>query len=174
MAVPRILTKLNTAERKFEEATLSLGIIVLAIFLIINAIARKVGLLIHFVDELSMFLVILVTFIGLSYAVRKARHIRMSLISDLVPAKIQKAIVLIISFVSALLAFYMAYLAIIYVLYTHSMGQVTPTLRIAYWIGIAVVPVGFFLGGIQYVLSFTKNILTKEVWISAEQQSEYE
>ena len=96
MAVTRILAKLNNIERRFEEATLALGIIVLAIFLIINAIGRKVGLLVYFVDELAVFLVILVTFVGLSYAVRQARHVRMAAIYELVPEKIQKVMMLTI------------------------------------------------------------------------------
>lgn len=174
MAVPRILTKLNNAERWFEKATLSLGIIILAIFLIMNAIGRKVGFIIYFVDELAMFLVIIITFIGISYAARVGSHIRMAAIYDIVPGKIQKVMILIISPVTALVMFYMAYIAVTYALQVYSWGQVAPTLRIPYWIGVAIVPVGFFFAGIHYMLTFTKNILVKEVWLSPEQRSEYE
>jgi len=173
-AVLRIFTKVNNIGRIFEEVTLCGGIIVLAAFLITNVIGRKVGALIYFIDELAMFLVIFITFVGISYGVRKARHIRMAAIFDLVNEKIQKLMVLIISILSALVMFYMAYLAIIYVLYTQSMGQIAPTLRMPYWIGIVIVPLGFFLAGIQYTLMFAKNISRKEVWVSSEQQSEYE
>ncbi|MBA7531266.1 Ectoine/5-hydroxyectoine TRAP transporter small permease protein UehB [subsurface metagenome] len=176
MAVLRILAKkLNNAGRRLEEAVLSLGIIVLAVFLIANAIGRKMGLLIYFVDELAVFLVILVTFVGLSYAVRKARHVRMAAIYDLVPEKIQKAMMLAISFVTALAMFYMAYLATTYVVQVYTWGQVAPTLRMPYWIGIAIVPVGFFFAGIYYVLTFAKNIsIEGAAWSGSEQQSEYE
>ena len=68
----------------------------------------------------------------------------------------------------------LGYLAIIYVIKVGKLGQTTPALHVPYWIFISIAPVGFLAAGLQYVLAFLKNMVEKEVWMSAEQQIEYE
>jgi len=188
-----LLKVLNKFLRKIEEAVLCFGVGLLALLLIVNAVARKTGTLFHFIDELSMFLVILITFtlfhfidelsmflvilitfLGISYAVREASHVRMSAIYDVSPEKVKKIMILAISAVSAVVMIYMGYLSVEYVLRMRSLGQMAPTLGMPYWIGIIIVPVGFFLAGVQYILTVLKNLTTKEVWVGSEKQSEYE
>ncbi|GAB6280400.1 MAG: hypothetical protein STSR0007_04710 [Thermovirga sp.] len=169
-----LLKMLNKAMRKIEEAVLCFGVGLLALLLIVNAIARKAGTLFHFIDELSMFLVILITFLGLSYAVREASHVRMAAIYDVLPERAQKAMILVISAVSAMVMLYMGYLSVGYVSRMRSLGQIAPTLGMPYWIGIVIVPVGFFLAAVQYMLTFSRNLTTEEVWVGSEKQSEYE
>ena len=173
MAVLRILAKLNNIERRLEKVILSLGIIVLAMFLIANAIGRKVGLLLYFVDELATFLVIFITFIAVSHAARRGSHIRMEAVYDFMPKKIQKVMMLTISFGSALVMFWLAYLATSYVLQAYNWGHISHTLRVPYWMVYVVIPLGLFLAGVHYVLTFVKNILEKEVWVSFEKLSGY-
>jgi len=169
-----LLKVLNRFLRKIEEAVLCFGVGLLALLLIVNAVARKTGTLFHFIDELSMFLVILITFLGISYAVREASHVRMSAIYDVSPEKVKKIMILAISAVSAVVMIYMGFLSVEYVLWMRSLGQMAPTLGMPYWIGIIIVPVGFFLAGVQYILTVLKNLTTKEVWVGSEKQSEYE
>ncbi len=57
----------------------------LAVLLIANVFARTFSLSIHFAEEISRFLVMLITFTGVSYGVRKARHIRMGAFLDAMP-----------------------------------------------------------------------------------------
>lgn len=167
------MKRLASATTKFEEATLCLGIIILAVILIINVVAREFFESIYFVEEMSVFLIFFITFIGLSYGVRKAKHIRMSAIFDLMNRKMQKIFILIISFTSLLVMFFMAYQSVIYVLRIHHFATLTPALNLPYWLFVVVVPVGFFAAGVQYILLFIKNILEREIWLSPEEQSEY-
>lgn len=169
-----LLKMLNRSVRKIEETVLSIGVVVLAALLIANAIARKTGTLFHFVDELSMFLVIVITFLGVSYAVREASHVRMAALYDLLPEKAQKTLIIVISGVSSLVLLYISYLSVLYVLRMKGLGQMAPTLGMPYWIGVVIVPVGFFLASIQYGLTVLKNLKTGDVWVGSEKQSEYE
>jgi len=171
----KLFSKINIVIAKIEEIILCLGVGVLAVILIVNVIARKTGGSIFFVDEMAMFLVIWITFIGLSYAARKGRHIRMAALFDLSPLKLQKLMMYIISTFSALVMFYMTYLSLNYVYTTYRWEQVAPALQLPYWMGIVIVPFGFFLAGIHYVRTIIQNIRRKEeVWVSPEQKSEYE
>jgi len=160
---------------KIEEIILSLGIIVLTIILIVNVILRKAGGSIYFIDELAMFLVILITFIGLSYATRKATNIHMDAIFDLSPVRVQKIMIFVISIISAVVMFYMTYLSVNYVYYTYRWKMISSAINMPYWIGIIIVPVGLFLSGIHFVRTILKNIQEKEdVWLSSEQKNRYE
>jgi TRAP-type C4-dicarboxylate transport system permease small subunit len=158
----------------FEVVVLSGGTAVLAIMLIANVIARSFFQSIYYAEEVSKFLIILITMVGVSYAARKARHIRMGAFFDLMPPKLEKIFVFVISGVSAVVLFFLAYYSYRYVLQMQMLGQKTASLQIPFWTFNLIVPIGFALAGIQYVRTIIKNIVEKDVWLSPEQQSEYE
>ncbi len=158
----------------FEVASLCLGVAALAALLIANVVAREFFKSIYFVEEVSEFLVIFTTFVGVSYAVRKARHIRMGAFFDMMSPRLEKIFIFAISAVSAAVMFFMARYSLAYLLESKSLGQTTEALRLPYWTFLVIIPIGFFLAGVQYVRTIIRNIVRKEVWMSPEQQSEYE
>lgn len=158
----------------FEVTILAGGTAALAVILIANVIARTFFQSIYYAEELSLFLIILVTMVGVSYAARKARHIRMGAFFDLMPPKMEKIFIFVISGVNAFVFFLLAYHSYDYVQKMQTLGQRTAALQIPYWIFNLIVPIGFALAGIQYIRTIIKNIIEKDVWLSPEQQSEYE
>ena len=158
----------------FEVIVLSLGVFFLAGLVIINVFARTFFVSIYFVEELTELLVVLITFTGVSYAVRKARHIRMGAFFDSMNPKAQKIMVFIICGVSAVVMFIMARYAFNYMMTARNMGHRTPALRLPYWLFLVIIPLGFFSAGIQYLRTIYKNIVEMDVWLSPEQQGEYE
>lgn len=173
-AVSFALNKLSSAVEWFEVTVLCTGILALAVMLIANVIARTFFRSIYFVEELSEFLVILITFTGVSYGVRKARHIRMGAVFDAMNPVLKKVFIFIISGVSATVMFLMANFSYNYMTVSRTLLHKTPALRLPYWLFLVIIPVGFTLAGIQYIRTIIKNITEKEVWLSPEQQSEYE
>lgn len=168
------LGKIGELIEKIEVLVLSVGVFALASLWIVNVIARTFFTSIYFVEEISEFLVLLITFTGLSYGVRKARHIRMGAIFDALGPRPQKVLIFIISGVSMVLMFMMFKFSLEYAMESFAMSHHTPALRLPYWIFWAILPVGFFLAGIQYIRTIIKNIVEKEVWLSPQQKSEYE
>lgn len=158
----------------FEVSVLSIGVFLLAVILIANVIARNFFRSIYYAEEVSMILVIIITFVGVSYAVRKARHIRMGAIFDAFNPKAQKILLFIIVAYSAAVMFLMAYYSYSYMMTIRMTMQVTPSLRIQYWLILIIVVLGFASAGLQYVRTIIKNIIEEDVWLSPEQQSEYE
>jgi TRAP-type C4-dicarboxylate transport system permease small subunit len=146
----------------------------MAFLLIANVIARTFFTSIYFAEELSELLVILVTFGGVSYSVRKVMHIRMGAFLDAMPPKLEKAFIYLISAVSAIVMFIMMWFAWKYLINAMQNGHTSPALRIPKWTFFIVIPVGFGLAGIQYIRTIIKNVKEKEPWQSAEQQSEYD
>jgi len=158
----------------YEVLALSVGTAATAILLVAEVIARNFIRSIYFADELAQIFTTLTVFGGLSYAVRKARHIRMAAILDALPGPLKKAITILISLFSAFSLLTLAYLALIYVLRIAELKRMYPALFIPVWVVYSVVPLGFFLAGVQYLATVIKNLSSRDVWASAEQKGEYE
>jgi C4-dicarboxylate transporter DctQ subunit len=146
----------------------------LGILLIANVFARTFFQSIYFAEEVSMFLVMLTTFTGVSYGVRKARHIRMGAFLDAMPPKMEKTFIIIISIVSAIVMAIMTWASYEYLANAMSKGHMTPALRVPKWTFYVIIPIGFGLACIQYIRTIIKNFTEKEPWQSPDQQSEYE
>ncbi len=146
----------------------------LGILLIANVFARTFYQSIYFAEEVSMFLVLLTTFTGVSYGVRKARHIRMGAFLDAMPPTMEKTFIIIISIVSAIVMGIMTWASYEYLANAMSKGHMTPALRVPKWTFYVIIPIGFGLAGIQYIRTVIKNFTEKEPWQSPDQQSEYE
>ncbi|MGC9312326.1 MAG: TRAP transporter small permease [Sediminispirochaetaceae bacterium] len=157
-----------------EVTVLASGTAALAVLLIANVIARSFFQSIYYAEEVAKFLIILITMVGVSYAARKARHIRMAAFLDLMPAKLEKIFIFFISAVNAVVLFAMAKYSFDYMAQMRILGQKTSALQVPFWTFMIIVPIGFASAGIHYLRTILKNIKEKDVWLSPEQQSEYE
>ncbi|QJT09970.1 TRAP transporter small permease [Oceanidesulfovibrio marinus] len=170
----RINTRIGIIINGIEVTILVLCIAALAVLLIVNVFARTFAQSIYFAEEVSQFLVILITFIGVSYGVRKARHIRMGAFLDAMPPKLEKAFLIFICFVSAITMAVLTWYSYKYLAHAMKMSHMTPALRVPKWTFYVIVPIGFGMACIQYVRTIIKNLTEKEPWQSPDQQSEYE
>lgn len=146
----------------------------LAILLITNVLARTFFQSIYFAEEISKFLVMLITFTGVSYGVRKARHIRMGAFLDAMPPAMEKVFIISISLISAVVMAIMTWASWEYLVNAMQKSHMTPALRMPKWTFYVIIPIGFGLACIQYIRTILKNIIEKEPWQSPDQQSEYE
>jgi len=165
---------LVTIMDKTEVTLLTLGVAGLALILIANVIARTFFQSLYYADEISEFLITFITFVGMSYATRKARHIRMGAFLDAMPPKVEKIILYIIFAVSAVVMFELAWHSFKYMMVVRDVSQQTSALLLPYFIFLIIIPIGFFLSGLQFIRSIIKNIVEDDVWQSADQKSEYE
>ena len=107
-AFQKINKNIGSVVNGVEVSILVFCVAALGILLIANVFARTFFQSIYFAEEVSMFLVLLTTFTGVSYGVRKARHIRMGAFLDAMPPKMEKTFIIIISIVSAIVMGIMA------------------------------------------------------------------
>ncbi len=163
------MKKIDMILTKFEEAVLSISILLMAFILIGGVISRTVfNSSWTFTEEVGIFLNVLVTFFGIGYCAREARHISMSVIYDLTNSKAKKIFGYIIMFFTALIMIYVAYLGVGYTISVYNLKRVTAALRIPSWITVLPLPVGFALGAIEYFRTFVINVKDKQnVYISS-------
>jgi len=146
----------------------------LAVLLIANVFARTFFSSIYFAEEISRFLVMLITFTGVSYGVRKARHIRMGAFLDAMPPNMEKTFIMIICLISAVVMAIMSIASWEYLTNAMDKGHMTPALRVPKWTFYVIMPIGFGLAAIQYFRTIIKNFTEPDPWQSPDQQSEYE
>lgn len=170
----RINSGIGRVINLFEVSILVSCVAALALLLIANVLFRTFSQSIYFAEEVSQFLVTLITFAGVSYGVRKARHIRMGALLDAMPPRLEKAVIIFISLISAITMAIMAWFSMVYLMNALQMGHMTQALRIPKWIFYIIVPVGFGLASIQYIRTIMKNIIEEDPWQSPDQESEYE
>lgn len=160
------INRLDKVVCKIQELILGGSVLVMSVILILNVFARALGNSLSFAEELGQFALIFITFIGTSYAARAGRHIRMTGVTDLLPNKIKKIIIIIVSLITGAIMFYLAYYSINYVQKMQQLGTVSIALRVPLYLIYIAAPVGFILTGIEYFLNVLKNIKEKSVYVS--------
>ena len=162
-----ILDFIDNCIARLEEIIMALGVILMAVNTIVNVVSRFVfNHSIVFAEELNSIFILLVTFAGIGYAARHGRHIRMSAIYDHLPEKMRKVLMTAITGITALFMLLLAWYAVEYILNLYSKGRVYPALGIPVYISYVWVPVGLFVTGIQYALTFIKNIREPDIYLS--------
>lgn len=173
--VKNVVHRLDTGLLKIEEFILSYGIILLAILVIGNVISRVVfNYSWTFVEEISQAVVVFVTFLGLGYCTRKARHIRMSAVYDLLSPRVRKVIIIIVSAGTAGMMLLLTYWSAQYAWKVKMTGNVTPSLRVPMYLIVLWVPFGFLIAAIEYILTIYKNLKEPDVYLSVEMPDTYE
>ncbi|WP_404386269.1 TRAP transporter small permease [Caenispirillum salinarum] len=166
---------LDTVLAKVETLILAYGILLMFLNTIANVIGRFVfGQSLYFSEELNQFLIVLVTFVGLGYATRRGRHIRMSAFYDQLSDRGRKILMIIIAAVTGAVMFWLSWISYQYVLSVANSGKVTSALRVPLYLTYLWVPFGFFLTGIQYALTVLRNLRDPDVWISWEAVDSYD
>ncbi len=162
-----IFSKINAITEKIEVFILSTSIILMALNTTINALSRYLfNNSIYFSEEINVFLMISVTFVGLAYAVRKGRNIRMTAIYDMLSHKYKKYLTVLIAFVSSIVMFLLTYEAILYIELIKNINRVSPSLQIPMYIVFTIIPIGLAMSGLQYLMRFVKNITHPEIYSS--------
>ncbi|SDL05312.1 TRAP transporter small permease [Halarsenatibacter silvermanii] len=170
-----LIRKINEAMKVIEKAVVSYGTITLAVLIIANVIGRNVfRYSLFFVNEINQFLIIIITFVGSSYAAREGRHIRMSAVADLLPKKHEKKLTYIMTAGTFIFMAWLTYISALYIYDLYLSGRTSNLLTIPLWRVWIVVPVGLVLTTIHYLMAFIKNIVEPDVWISFDQKSEYD
>jgi C4-dicarboxylate transporter, DctQ subunit len=166
-SLPGVLGTLDSGIAHVESFMLATGVLLMALNTVANVIARfLLQYSLYFTEELNSILIVLITFAGISYAARHGRHIRMSAIFDTMAPPLRKAMMVLISLVTAVFMFGLCYYSVGYILTLAGQGRVLPALSIPVYLVYVWVPVGFFMTGVQYALTAVKNLVEKDIYLS--------
>ena len=158
----KLLRKVDNFISKIEKIFLSGSMIMTTIILFGNVIARRVFQSSwSWSEEVGQLMVVIMTFMGVGYAARTGEHINMSAFTDLASNNKKKRLALLISFITMITMFIFSFLSLKYTLRVVASGRVTPALEMPRYIFAIFLPIGFLLGGIQYLINFILNLRYK-------------
>jgi len=80
----------------------------------------------------------------------------------MMPFKMQRVVGMSVHFISAIVLLYCTYLALQYVQHLHALSQVSTILRMPLYMTMSVVPLGFFLAGLRYLIDFIIGFKKKD------------
>jgi TRAP-type C4-dicarboxylate transport system permease small subunit len=165
----KIFHKISSVTESIEKGVVFCSILLMMVNSTANAIGRYVfGKSLFFSEELNQFLIVAITFIGFAYAVRKGRNIRMTAVYDSLGYIAKKIVSTLIAITTGVLMLYLAYKAIFYVIELKDLNRLSPALQFPVYIIYSIIPVGFGIAGVQYLITFFMNITHKEIYLSYE------
>ncbi|MDX1696206.1 MAG: TRAP transporter small permease, partial [Ketobacteraceae bacterium] len=172
--VRRFFQRIDSVLNWLEKSLLIISILLMASVSIINVIARNLGSSLTFANELAQLLLVVVTFIGVGHGVREGRHIRVSAIHDMLPHRGRKVLLVITSFTTCALMALLGVYSIGYVANLADSGRIMPSLQLPLYLAYSVVPLGLFVGAMQFFLAGVKNLLNRDNYLSWHHRDEYE
>lgn len=168
-----LLQSVNRFIAILEGWALSWGILLMVGLGMANVLGRNFfNHSLSFAEEINQVLIVLITFLGVGYAARQGRHIRMTALYDQFGRRIQKVLMVTIAGATAVLLFALSYYAAAYVAHVHTVGSVTPGLQLPLYLVYLAVPLGLALGGVQYALTAIRNLIAEDVYLSFDQRDE--
>lgn len=171
----RMLARLDTFVNFVEKFVLAGSVLGMTGISIGNVIARNLfNHSLVFADEINQVFIVLITFIGIGYAARHGRHIRMSAFHDLLPATAKRLSMTIIAFSTAAILWLLGWYALQYVLHIAASQSVTPALQIPLYSFYLAAPIGLLLGGIQYLLAGIRNLFSDIAYVSFSKPDGYD
>lgn len=123
--------------------------------------------------EVTEMLIVIMTFVGVGYAARCARHISMSAIYDQLSGWPRKALLIIICLGTGALMFFFAWKSAEYVMVLQERGRTSSSLRVPLWMINLALPIGFTLAGVQYLLTTIRNLLSDDIYRSFTEKETY-
>lgn len=157
-----------------ERSVLIVAILLMAAVSIANVIARNLGASLTFANELAQVLLVVITFVGIGHGVREGRHIRVSAIHDLLAKKWRKGLLVVVSFSTCGLLLLLTVYSVGYVAKLAESGRILPSLQLPLYLAYLVVPLGMFVGAMQFLLAGVKNLVSEDNYLSWHHKDEYE
>lgn len=111
-------------------------------------------------EEASRYLMVWGILIGVSIATRQSAHLGIDVFVSFAPKKVQKALVIISNLLLILTYAALVVLSVQFIMMAIKTGNVSPLLRIPFWILYLCLPIGFglsFIRGTQVLIDIIKN-----------------
>jgi len=154
-----VLQKINAALSWSEWTFIGGAMAFMSLLLFVNVILRYVLLQpIAWAEEVALYLVVWVVFIGGSVAVRTRGHIAIDLLPLILPPSARRwlAVAVQVVTISFLAAFF--WYSLQHTLRVRSIDQLTPILQAPMWLTYLAMPVGTFLMGLRTLQVLMKTL----------------
>jgi TRAP-type C4-dicarboxylate transport system permease small subunit len=137
-----------------------IGVVAMAVVITIDVTLRYFfGKPLLFADDISVYSMIFITFVGAALTLKMKRHIMVDLFYTWLPRRAQRWLDVATTFVGAFVIWVLTWYSISWVQYTYKSGYTSPgILQTPMWIPALAIPIGLFLWGLQYIVECVKVV----------------
>jgi TRAP-type C4-dicarboxylate transport system permease small subunit len=142
------------------ERVLALALILGISLNFINVVGRYVaGFTMNGVDEVEIYILIWIAFLGAAVVTWRGEHLRMDVLLSACPPWVQKAEAVIETLVMFVVTAFVAWQSFLYVEKIHSLGALSDIARIPTWIPHSAITIGFGSMALLVVLRGMKKVM---------------
>ena len=134
---------LNKVLEHTENILISTSILFSAVLLFVNVVLRYVfhtGII--WAEELTMYLIVWITFVGGSVCVRHGAHLCVSVLLEFIDGMLKKIVVTVAHLITMSFTLFLTYYGWQLVAHSYKIGQVSPALRAPVYIIYLAIPIG--------------------------------
>ena len=137
-----------------------IGVYGLTILVFIDVVLRYFfSKSIFIADEMSIYFMIYVAFLGAAMTMKNGAHIKVDLLYKRLPQKARKWLDVVTMILGTIICFIMTYQCTMWVRYTYKTNFISPSiLETPMWIPMSVIPIGLFLWSLQYIVESMKAV----------------
>lgn len=139
-----------------------IGIVIMAGVITVDVFLRYVlGDPLLFADDVSVYCMIFITFVGAALTLKMKRHIAVDMLYVNLPRRVQLWLDVVTTFFSCFITWVLTWYTIVWVRNTYYAGHLSQSiLATPMWIPMSVVPLGLFLLGLQCIVECVKVVRT--------------
>jgi len=161
--------------QRVERALLGTAILAIAALTCTNVVTRTAfGISLAAAEELTRMLMLVVTFVGLSYAASQGRHIRMSALYDQLPERWRKGVMVSNAATTSLLLAALTVWSVQYIDTMRVLGTASSALQLPLYLVYLVAPLGLALAATQYALVVVRNLMSDGVWVAFDVRDQHD
>ena len=137
-----------------------IGVVIMGVIITIDVTLRYFfGKPLLFADDISVYGMIFITFVGAALTLKMKRHIMVDMLYKMLPRRAQVRMDVATTFVGCFIIWLLTWYTTAWVLYTYQSGYTSSgILQTPMWIPMSVVPIGLFFFGLQYIVECVKVV----------------
>jgi TRAP-type C4-dicarboxylate transport system permease small subunit len=138
----------------------AIGIVVMAFMTTIDVCLRYfIGKPLLFADDMNVYAMIFITFVGAALTLKNKRHIMVDMFYNWLPRRAQLWLDVATTFVATGVVWVITWYTIGWVRYSYENGILSPgILQQPLWVPQMVIPIGLFFFGLQYIVECVKAV----------------
>ena len=147
-----ILRLIDDSTEKIENVVMSVGLLFISIIVFINVITRYFfQMSLTWVEELSRYVVVWVTFFGLSSCARYGEHVNVDLVPNLLKGSAKFIHQVLLYLLCMGISLYMTYISIQFTILQYQGGNTSIAITIPIWLIYLSTNIGFALMSYVYL-----------------------
>jgi len=137
-----------------------IGVVMMAAVITLDVFLRYfLGKPLLFADDISVYGMIFITFVGAALTLKMKRHIMVDMFYNWLPRRAKLWLDVATTFVGAFIIWLLTWYSIVWVQYTYKSGYTSPgILQTPMWMPALILPIGLFLWGLQYIVECVKVV----------------